>query len=98
MMSSIAAKKCPTVSVCMPVFNRARYLAQALESVLAQTFHDFEVIVCDDASTENIQQVVAVLGDARVRYFRQPRNQGIARNRNSCLALARGRYIAWLDS
>lgn len=90
--------KRPGVSVCVPVHNRAGLLQQALESVLAQTFEDFEVIVSDDASSEDIRQVVAALGDSRLRYVRQPQNVGIARNRNRCLASARGHYIAWLDS
>jgi hypothetical protein len=88
----------PKISVCIPTYNRARYLGEALESVLDQTLQDFEIIVYDDASTDKTRTLVAGIGDPRVRYFRQPHNVGIPRNRNSCLKVARGRYIAWLDS
>ena len=88
----------PKISVCVPTYNRAHYLRQALESVRCQTLQDFEIIIYDDASTDETQWVVENMRDGRTRYFRQPRNVGIAANRNSCLAVARGRYIAWLDS
>ena len=88
----------PNISVCMPTYNQGRYIRQALDSVLRQTKQDFEIIVYDDASTDDTQQIVAAFTDERLRYFRQPRNVGIAANRNSCLAAARGHYIAWLDS
>src|SRR5262249_40196278 len=52
----------------------------------------------DDSSTDETEKLVAAIEDPRIRYFRQPRNVGIPRNRNSCLEVARGRYIAWLDS
>jgi glycosyltransferase involved in cell wall biosynthesis len=90
--------KPPKISVCIPTYNQARYLRQALDSVLRQTLQDFEIIVYDDASTDDTQQVIAGVADARLRYFRQPYNVGEARNRNSCVAVARGQYIAWLDS
>jgi glycosyltransferase involved in cell wall biosynthesis len=88
----------PTVSVCVPAYNQARFLGEALRSVLAQTLQDFEVIVGDDASTDETPEVVTGVRDERVRCVRQTRNVGVAENRNCCLALARGRYIAWLDS
>jgi len=88
----------PTVSVCVPTYNQARYLGPALESVLAQTFADFEIVVSDDASTDQTPDVLAGIRDPRLRAFRQARNVGIGPNRNTCLAAARGRYVAWLDS
>jgi glycosyltransferase involved in cell wall biosynthesis len=88
----------PKISVCIPSYNRARFLRQALESVFSQTLQDFEVIVVDDASGDDTREVVAAMGDPRVRYFRHARNRGIARSRNSCLEVARGQYLAWLDS
>lgn len=90
----------PKISVCMPTYNAARFLGQALEGVLAQTYRDFEVIIYDDASTDGTAEVVARFGrqDPRVRYFRQAENSGVARNRNACLDAARGEYLAWLDS
>jgi hypothetical protein len=79
-------------------YNQGRYLSQALHSILGQTLQDFEIVVFDDASTDDTPQAVAAVQDVRLRYLRQPHNVGIAQNRNSCLALARGQYIAWLDS
>lgn len=90
--------KMPKISVCVPTYNGARYLDQALDSVLCQTLPDFELIVYDDASSDETPQLVARRSDQRLRYFRQPCNVGIADNRNSCLRVARGQYIAWLDS
>lgn len=88
----------PKISVCIPTYNQGAYLAHALESVLTQTFGDFEVIVYDDGSTDNTREIVAGFSDSRIRYFRHAENVGIAENRNSCLAVARGEYIGWLDS
>jgi glycosyltransferase involved in cell wall biosynthesis len=88
----------PRISVCIPTFQRATQLRTALGSVLVQTRPDFEIVVYDDASSDETPQVVASVADARVRYFRQPRNVGISANRNSCLAVARGEYLAWLDA
>ena len=88
----------PKISVCVPTHNRARFIAGAIESVLAQTFADFEVVVFDDGSTDDTEGVVARFDDPRIRYFRVDRNVGIAASRNRCLEIARGRYIGWLDS
>jgi glycosyltransferase involved in cell wall biosynthesis len=88
----------PKISVCIPAYNQGCYLGLALDSVLRQTVADFEVIVFDDASTDDTQKVVASVSHPRLHYFRHPHNVGIARNRNSCLAVARGQYVAWLDS
>src|SRR6476469_7775558 len=96
------ALRSPKVSVCVATYNQGRYLHQALQSILDQTMQDFEIIVSDDASTDDtpaiMAEVTAGAYGARVRYVRQPHNVGIAENRNRCLALARGQYIAWLDS
>lgn len=88
----------PKISVCIPTYNRAAFVREAIESVLRQTRQDFEIIVFDDASTDATPEVVGQVDDDRVRYFRQERNVGVSANRNSCLAVARGEYIAWLDS
>jgi glycosyltransferase involved in cell wall biosynthesis len=88
----------PKVSVCVPAFNRAKYIGDTIRSVLAQTLQDFEIIVYDDASTDETAEVVAQLKDDRLSYYRQPQNVGIAKNRTSCIRAARGKYIAWLDA
>lgn len=90
----------PLISVIVPTHNRADLLPEALRSVLAQTFTDWELIVMDDASTDDTESVVAEFAqrDGRIRYVRNEKNLGIARNRNEGLAQARGRLIAMLDS
>ncbi|MGX0978381.1 glycosyltransferase involved in cell wall biosynthesis [Roseovarius sp. MBR-51] len=88
----------PVVSVLLPTYNRAHSLPEAMSSVLDQSFGDLELIIVDDASTENIEAIVSDFGDPRIRYFRLERNSGAAAARNVGLAEARGRYIAFQDS
>lgn len=88
----------PLVSVCIPTRDRAHWLGDALESVFRQTLQDFEIVVFDDASADDTRDVVARWADPRLRYLHRLKPAGVARNRNSCLAAARGRYVAWLDS
>ena len=88
----------PAVSVIVPTYNRAALLERALASVLTQDFEDFEVLVIDDASTEDVRSVVAGFADPRLRYLRQPENRGVAAARNLGMASASGRYFAFLDS
>lgn len=84
----------PTVSVCIPTYNRAHYLPYTLETILNQTFVDFELVICDDCSTDNTAQVVASFKDSRIRYMRNQRNLGIPGNLNRCVELAQGKYVA----
>jgi glycosyltransferase involved in cell wall biosynthesis len=88
----------PTVSVGIPVFNGADFLADAVESVLNQTFGDLELIICDNASTDQTAEICREYAgrDRRVRYFRNDRNLGAAPNFNRALAHARGAYFKWL--
>lgn len=82
------------VSVCIPTYNGATYIAAALRSVLGQTFTDFELIVCDDASADDTLQVVETFRDDRLRVVRNPVRLGLVGNWNRCLELASGEYIA----
>ena len=84
----------PLVSVIIPVYNGARYLGAALESVFAQTYREFEVIVVDDGSTD--ESGVIAQGFPDVRYLQQT-NQGVAAARNHGLEAARGEFFAFLD-
>ena len=84
----------PLVSVCLPTINRAEMLKEALSSVLAQTFQDFELIVSDNASSDGTPDLVASIKDTRIRYIRNDKNIGGSKNFNQCLGLARGAYIS----
>ena len=86
----------PRVSVIIPSFNRAHCIAASVESVLAQSFQDFELIVVDDGSTDETQQVLARFGD-RIRVIRQD-NGGVSAARNAGMRVARGSWIAFQDS
>lgn len=86
----------PQVSVIIPTYNSARYVVDAVESVLAQTYRDFEVIVIDDGSTDETPEVMKRYG-APVRYLRQE-NAGVAAARNRGIAESSGRYVAFLDA
>jgi glycosyltransferase involved in cell wall biosynthesis len=86
----------PAVSVCIPTYRGAAHIAETIESVLAQTFADFELVIFDDASPDETEQVVARYRDARLRYVRSERNAGVEENWNRCLRSARGRYFKLL--
>jgi glycosyltransferase involved in cell wall biosynthesis len=86
----------PEVSVIIPTYNSANYLTQAVDSVLAQTFRDNEILVVDDGSTDETEDVMRRY-NSPVRYIRQ-KNGGVASARNRGIAESRGRYIAFLDA
>lgn len=87
----------PLVSVIIPTYNRAHLLGRAIRSVLAQTRQDFELIVVDDASTDNTREVVGGFADPRVRYVRHDVNRGGTVAMNTGLQEARGEYVTFLD-
>jgi len=90
----------PSVSVLVTVYNRERYLATCLESILASTWHDFEVVVVDDASTDESLAVAHGFEsrDRRVRLYGNQKNLGDYPNRMRAAELARGRYLKYVDS
>jgi glycosyltransferase involved in cell wall biosynthesis len=87
----------PRVSVAIPVFNGENYLAQAVDSILGQTFTDFELVISDNASTDRTEEICRefMRKDARIRYFRNAQNLGAAPNFNRCVDLAVGKYFKW---
>jgi glycosyltransferase involved in cell wall biosynthesis len=97
-MSGIEART-PTISVVMPVYNARRYVARAVESILAQKFTDFEFVIIDDGSTDGSTDVLRryAARDSRVRLVSRP-NTGLVLALNEGLALARGRFIARMDA
>ncbi|BAU64179.1 glycosyl transferase family protein [Stanieria sp. NIES-3757] len=86
----------PKVSVIIPSFNCAKYISQAIESVINQTYKNYEIIVIDDGSTDNTQAIIKPYLN-KIRYFYQT-NQGVSEARNRGLDLARGELIAFLDA
>lgn len=92
-------KSKPPITVIIPTYNGAPYLCEAIESILGQTFTNFELIIIDDASSDNSYAIGEEFAkiDSRVRQFRNDKNLGFAANRNKAVSLARGRYIAWQD-
>lgn len=86
------------VSVILPTYNRLHSLPAAIESVLSQSFVDLELIVVDDGSADDIEGFVSALRDKRVRFIRRSVNGGAAAARNTGVAAANGRYIAFQDS
>lgn len=87
----------PAVSVIISTHNRATLLPRALRSVLLQTFHDFELIVVDDASVDNTDEVMQEFIDERIRYIRHEMQKGGPAARNTGIRESRGTYIAFLD-
>ena len=87
----------PRVSVIICTYNRATYLPRAINSLLAQTYQDFEIVIVDDCSQDNTAQVLAEFGDPRIRVFRHDRNKGLSAGRNTALRHARGELICFLD-
>jgi glycosyltransferase involved in cell wall biosynthesis len=87
----------PLVTVVVTTWNRSGLLAETMRSILAQTFRDFELVVVDNESQDDTAEVVAALGDPRVRYLRHANGGVIAVNRNVGIAEARGSYVAFCD-
>ncbi len=87
----------PKVSVLVPVYNAAPYLKDTIGSVLSQTQTDFELILLDDASTDQSAEIIKSFTDPRIRYYHNQDNLGISPCRNRLMELARGEYLAVLD-
>jgi glycosyltransferase involved in cell wall biosynthesis len=86
----------PFFSVVIPTFNRANMISGAIQSVLEQTFKDFELIVIDDGSTDQTAQIIGGFNDERIKYNYQ-QNTERSQARNNGIKIARGRYICFLD-
>ena len=96
-MAEISGPHAPRFSVVMPLYNHAPYVGAAIESVLAQSFGDFELVVCNDGSTDGSLEVVRGYVDARIRIVDKP-NGGTVSALNACLLHSAGRYVCWLSS
>ena len=87
----------PEISVILPVFNSEEFIGKAIESVLAQTFEDFELIIVNDGSTDSSKDIIDSFIDERIRIISQS-NQGPGAARNNALKMAQGSYVMYLDS
>lgn len=87
----------PLVSVIMPVFNTASYVQEAIESILGQSFGDFEYIIINDGSSDHSDEVIRQFRDARIRYYNNEGNKGLVYTLNRGLDLATGQFIARMD-
>lgn len=90
--------KNPAVSVILPAYNAEKYIKRAIDSILNQTFQDFELIICNDGSTDGTGKIIASYKDPRIVVITQEKNQGLVEALNAMLAAARGRYIARQDA
>ncbi len=88
----------PKTSVIIPTYNRAHVLGRAVHSVLRQTQRDIEIIIIDDASTDHTDEVVKTINDDRILYIKHNERKGASSARNSGIDIARGEYVAFLDS
>ena len=90
--------KNPIVSVIIPVYNGGEFINKAVESVLKQTYRDFEIIIINDGSTDNTEVIVKQFNDIRIRYICHEKNLGLSKARNTGIRTCRGKYIAFLDA
>jgi glycosyltransferase involved in cell wall biosynthesis len=86
------------VTVIMPVFNSDEYLREAIDSILAQSFREFEFIILDDKSTDGSEEIIKSYSDQRIKFFQNERNLGVATTLNKGVDLASGKYIMRMDS
>lgn len=86
------------VSVLMPVYNREAYVKEAIESILSQTYEDFELIIIDDCSTDRTIEVIEAIEDSRIHLIKNITKGTIPQLRNQAVSLAKGEYIAFMDS
>lgn len=82
----------------MPSYNTARFIGESIASVFAQTYTNWELLIVDDCSTDNTDEIIAQFNDPRITYVKNEKNSGAAVSRNRALAQAKGKWIAFLDS
>lgn len=87
-----------TVSVCIPTYNSAAYLQECIESVLKQTYPDFELIISDNCSTDSTCEIAQSYADSRIKLLRADQNRGMAQNFNQAVGMARGKFVKILCS
>jgi hypothetical protein len=98
MNNMFADEVMPLVTVSMPAFNSERYIAEAIESILAQTYQNFELIIVDDGSTDRTREIIDSFTDPRIIKVYSDQNRGLITTRNRIASLAKGKYLALLDA
>lgn len=88
----------PLVTVAIPSYNHAKYISQTIESILGQTFQDFEILIVDDSSTDNSLEIIRSFKDPRIRIIESAINQGVCETANICIKNANGKYMALIAS
>lgn len=88
----------PMISVLMPVYNSEKYLREAIDSIIFQTYTDWELIIINDGATDNSKAIIESYSDSRIRYFENPQNIGLIKTLNKGIDLCRGEYVARMDS
>ena len=86
------------ISVILPVYNAESYLSESIQSILKQTFEDFEFLILNDGSTDKSKEIILAQTDNRIQYFENRNNQGLIRTLNKALYFAKGKYIARMDA
>ncbi|MFV0627471.1 MAG: glycosyltransferase family 2 protein [Alphaproteobacteria bacterium] len=89
--------KGPKVSVLIPSYGSEKYIKTSIESILNQTYSNFELIILDDCSPDNSNEIIETFSDERISFYKNDRNLGISKSRNKLLELAQGKYIAIMD-
>ena len=88
----------PKVSIAIPSYNHGKYISETIESILNQTFQDFEIIITDDGSTDNTVEVIKSFKDDRIKLFVFEENQGACKALNNCIINSKGKYFAYISS
>lgn len=88
----------PLISVLMPAYNAEKYIKEAIESILNQTFSNFEFIIIDDGSIDATEEIIKSFKDSRIVYIKNEKNLGLIKTLNKGISIARGEFIARMDS
>lgn len=88
----------PIISVLMPAYNAAEYIHEAIDSILTQTFIDFEFVIINDGSTDTTEEIILSYSDERIKYYANESNMGIVKTLNRGIDLCQGKYIARMDA
>jgi glycosyltransferase involved in cell wall biosynthesis len=96
--ASMTSASLPLVSISMPAFNAEHYIAEAIESILSQSYQNFELIICDDGSTDKTRKIIDRYDDPRIIKIFSKVNRGLIATRNEIAQIAKGKYLALLDA